>query len=434
MAADCGTVKHGQAGGNAPGIPGLGTGFQSGETRWRDESWTSPRSVSRPRQQTFSAGRPAWLHRLAARFSPENPDRMSAARPRIRMWLPQGKRNDHNLATLARAWRHDWRHDGCGDCAVRATRSRPGSPALATSPGSSFRSARWHGRSDCADGAARAAATARHHHHRREQAGRLRQHRRRAGRESSPDGSNWVFVFDTHAVNPFLQNLSFDTEKDLEPVLLIGTAPNVVATHPGRPFKTFADVIAAAKAKPDSITYGSIGSGSLGHLTMVLLGQRAGVKMVHVPYRGGGPLMNDALAGHVDLAIGSAALVTPQVSGGKLRGLAQTSARRVPGLPDVPTVIESGFPGFEFIRLVGLVHGRGHASCHCRQVQQCAGGDAARARHQRPHRGHADHAAGRRAGRAAPIPGGSDEALGAGGERAQHQGRRLTSRTDCRHH
>ena len=164
--------------------------------------------------------------------------------------------------------------------------------------------------------------------------------------KSPPDGSNWVLVFDTHAVNPFLQNLPFDTEKDLEPVLLIGTAPNLLATNPGRPFKTFADIVAAAKAKPDSITYGSIGSGSLGHLTMVLLAQRAGVKMVHVPYRGGGPLMNDALAGHVDLAIGSAALVTPQVSGGKLRGLAQTGATRVAGLPDVPTVIESGFPGF----------------------------------------------------------------------------------------
>jgi tripartite-type tricarboxylate transporter receptor subunit TctC len=144
------------------------------------------------------------------------------------------------------------------------------------------------------------------------------------------------------AVNPFLQNLSFDTEKDLEPVLLIGTAPNLLATHPERPFKTFADVIAAAKAKPDSVAYGSVGSGSLGHLTMVLLSQRAGVKMVHVPYRGGGPLMNDALAGHVDLAIGSAALVTPQVTGGKLRGLVQTGANRNTGLPNVPTVIESG--------------------------------------------------------------------------------------------
>jgi tripartite-type tricarboxylate transporter receptor subunit TctC len=103
--------------------------------------------------------------------------------------------------------------------------------------------------------------------------------------KSPSDGSNWVFVFDTHAVNPFLQNLPFDTEKDLEPVLLIGTAPNVVATQPGHSFKTFADVIAAAKAKPDSVAYGSVGSGSLGHLTMVLLSQRAGVKMVHVPYR-----------------------------------------------------------------------------------------------------------------------------------------------------
>src|SRR5687768_956941 len=165
--------------------------------------------------------------------------------------------------------------------------------------------------------------------------------------KSPPDGSSLVIVFDTHAVNPFLQNLPFDTEKDLEPVLLIGTAPNVLATHPGRPFKTFADVIAGAKAKPDSVTYGSIGSGSLGHLTMVLLAQRAGVKMVHVPYRGGGPLMNDALAGHVDLAIGSAALVTPQVRGDKLRGLAQTSSTRIPGLPNVPTAIESGFPDFE---------------------------------------------------------------------------------------
>jgi len=165
--------------------------------------------------------------------------------------------------------------------------------------------------------------------------------------KSPPDGSNWLFVFDTHAVNPFLQNLPFDTEKDLEPLLLIGTAPNVLATPPGKPYKSFADVLAAAKSKPDTITYGSIGNGSLGHLTMVLLGQRAGVKMVHVPYRGGGPLMNDALAGHVDLAIGSAALITPQVRGGKLRGLLQTSATRVAGLPDVPTAIESGFAGFE---------------------------------------------------------------------------------------
>ena len=127
--------------------------------------------------------------------------------------------------------------------------------------------------------------------------------------KSPPDGNTWVFVFDSHAVNPFLFDLNFDTVKDLEPVMLIGTAPNVLATHPSRPYKTFADVVAAAKAKPDTITYASIGSGSVGHLTMTLLYERAGCKLVHVPYRGGGPAMNDAIAGHVDLIIGSAALV-----------------------------------------------------------------------------------------------------------------------------
>ena len=165
--------------------------------------------------------------------------------------------------------------------------------------------------------------------------------------KSPPDGTTLVIVFDTHAVNPFLQNLPFDTEKDLEPVLLIGTAPNVLATHPDKPFKTFQDVIAAAKAKPDSLTYGTIGAGSLGHLTMALLSQRAGVKTVHVPYRGGGPLMNDTLAGHVDVAIASAALMTPQIRGGKVRGLAQTGKTRIPGLPEVQTAIEAGFTGFE---------------------------------------------------------------------------------------
>jgi tripartite-type tricarboxylate transporter receptor subunit TctC len=173
--------------------------------------------------------------------------------------------------------------------------------------------------------------------------------------KSPPDGSTLVIVFDTHAVNPFLQTLPFDTEKDLDPVLWIGTAPNLVATHPSRPFQSFAEVIVAAKAKPDTITYGSIGNGSLGHLTGVLLSQRAGVRMVHVPYRGGGPLMNDMLAGHIDVAIASAALVTPQIAGGKLRGLLQSGKTRVPALPNLPTAIEAGFQGFESYAWWGIL-------------------------------------------------------------------------------
>src|ERR1700749_4769156 len=148
--------------------------------------------------------------------------------------------------------------------------------------------------------------------------------------KSPPDGNTWVFVFDSHAVNPFLFDLNFDTVKALEPVMLIGTAPNVLATHPSRPYKTFADVIAAAKQKPDTITYATIGSGSVGHLTMTLLSERAGCKLVHVPYRGGGPAMNDAIAGHVDLIIGSAALVMPQVSAATIRPILQTGKARMP--------------------------------------------------------------------------------------------------------
>jgi tripartite-type tricarboxylate transporter receptor subunit TctC len=165
--------------------------------------------------------------------------------------------------------------------------------------------------------------------------------------KSPPDGNTWVFVFDSHAVNPFLFDLNFDTVKDLEPVMLIGTAPNVLATHPSRPYKTFADVIAAAKQKPDTITYATIGSGSVGHLTMTLLSERAGCKLVHVPYRGGGPAMNDAIAGHVDLIIGSAALVMPQANSKTIVPILQTGKTRMPNLPDVQTAIEAGFAGFE---------------------------------------------------------------------------------------
>ncbi|HEY0439280.1 MAG TPA: tripartite tricarboxylate transporter substrate binding protein [Xanthobacteraceae bacterium] len=165
--------------------------------------------------------------------------------------------------------------------------------------------------------------------------------------KSAPDGTSWLFVFDTHAVNPALMNLSFDSEKDLDPVLLIGTAPNVLATHRSRPFRGLGDMVDAAKAKPDGITFASVGTGSLGHLSMTVLGKRAGVRWTHVPYRGGGPAMNDAIAGHVDSIIASAALVTPQVKANALRGVVTTGAMRLKSLPDVPTAIESGFPGFE---------------------------------------------------------------------------------------
>jgi tripartite-type tricarboxylate transporter receptor subunit TctC len=173
--------------------------------------------------------------------------------------------------------------------------------------------------------------------------------------KAAPDGNTWLFVFDTHAVNPaLLPNLPFDSRKDLDPILLIGTAPNVLATHPSRPYKSLGDVIEAAKAKPGTINYGTIGAGSLGHLAIVLLSKRAGVQLVHVPYRGGGPAVNDAIAGHVDLVIGSAALLNTQIQAGNLRPLVQTGLKRQASLAEVPTVSESGFPDFESLAWWGV--------------------------------------------------------------------------------
>jgi tripartite-type tricarboxylate transporter receptor subunit TctC len=166
--------------------------------------------------------------------------------------------------------------------------------------------------------------------------------------KSPPDGTSWLMVFDNHAANPFvLPDLPYDTEKDLDPVLLIGTAPYVVSTQPRKPLRSLSDVIAAAKAKPGTISYASVGSGSVGHLAMAQLSKRAGIELVHVPYRGGGPAMNDAIAGHVDLLIGSSALSIPQIQAGTIRAVAQTGKTRTPTLGAVPTISESGFPGFE---------------------------------------------------------------------------------------
>jgi tripartite-type tricarboxylate transporter receptor subunit TctC len=173
--------------------------------------------------------------------------------------------------------------------------------------------------------------------------------------KSPADGYSYVFVFDYHAVNPFLiPNLPFDTVKDLAPVMLIGTAPMAIATAIAKPYKTFGDVVAAAKAKPGTISIGSVGSGSLGHLTMVLVQQAAGISLVHIPYKGGGPMTADAVGGQIDLAIGSVAVITPHVTGGKLRAIAVTGDSRSRALPDVPALAEQGLPGFSALAWWGV--------------------------------------------------------------------------------
>ncbi|WP_309246700.1 tripartite tricarboxylate transporter substrate binding protein [Ramlibacter montanisoli] len=164
---------------------------------------------------------------------------------------------------------------------------------------------------------------------------------------ATPDGYTYAVVFDTHAVNPSLiANMPFDTRKDLAPVILLGTAPMVLATPVASDYKTFGDVVAAAKAKKN-VSVGSVGNGSLGHLAMALLGRSGGLEWTHVPYKGGGPLMQDAIAGHVPLSIASIVVTKPHIDAKRLRPLAVTTSKRSPDLPDVPTVAESGYAGFD---------------------------------------------------------------------------------------
>jgi tripartite-type tricarboxylate transporter receptor subunit TctC len=161
------------------------------------------------------------------------------------------------------------------------------------------------------------------------------------------DGYTFAVVFDTYGVNPSLiPGLTYDSKKDLVPLVLVGTSAMVLATNAGSEYKTFGDVIAAAKAKK-AVNYGSIGSGSLGHLAMALLGRNSGLEWQHVPYKGGGPLMNDAVAGHVPLSIASVFVTKPHIDSKRLRPLAVTTSKRTAELPDVPTIAESGYPGFD---------------------------------------------------------------------------------------
>ncbi len=166
--------------------------------------------------------------------------------------------------------------------------------------------------------------------------------------KSAPDGYTYVFIFDTHSVHQALNpKLPFDPIKDFAPVMLVGTAPMAFSTAAQKPYKSFADVLAAAKAKPDSVTAGNVGNGSLGHLATILVSQATGTKLVPVPYKGGGPLHVDALGGQIDLAIASVAAQANHVKGGKLRALVQTGEKRSALMPDVPTLAEAGVKGVE---------------------------------------------------------------------------------------
>jgi len=161
--------------------------------------------------------------------------------------------------------------------------------------------------------------------------------------KSPPDGLTWLLTSETFLVSTLLlPNLPFDVQKDFEPVTMIARGPMVLTAHPSRPFKTLPELVAAAKARPGVLTYGTTGIGSNGHLTMAALCQLTDTKLVHVPYRGAAPVLNDGTAGHVDMVISSSATMAPQIESGQLHPLVQFGDKRLSFLPNTATAIEQG--------------------------------------------------------------------------------------------
>jgi tripartite-type tricarboxylate transporter receptor subunit TctC len=161
-----------------------------------------------------------------------------------------------------------------------------------------------------------------------------------------PDGYTLLVVSIPHAVDPALHQLKYDPVKSFAPIALLATGPDVLVVNPAMPVKSVKDLIALAKAKPGALNYASAGIGTFTHLSGELFNLLAGVKIVHVPYRGGGPAVQDVLAGHVNIMFSSLIQTAPFIKSGQLRPLATGGAKRNPALPDVPTIDETGVPGY----------------------------------------------------------------------------------------
>lgn len=144
-----------------------------------------------------------------------------------------------------------------------------------------------------------------------------------------------------------VKDLPYDPRRDIAPITMGVVFPNVIVVHPSVPAKTLAEYVAIAKAKPGELNYASSGIGGAGHLTGELFKQRAGIDIVHVPYKGGGPAMTDLLGGRVTMYPAVPSTAQPHIEAGKLRALATTGAKRTATMPNIPTVAESGYPGFE---------------------------------------------------------------------------------------
>ncbi len=169
-----------------------------------------------------------------------------------------------------------------------------------------------------------------------------------AAAKAAPDGYTLLVTGPSHVNNAHLfRSLPFDPIRGFAPVSLLTSAPYVLVADPALPLRSLADLIAAAKARPGALSYGSAGNGTAGHLAMEMIKSQAGIDLVHVPYRGSPAVLTDIMGGRIAVAFDNVLSSAPGIAAGQLRGLAVSGARRAPALPDLPTIAESGLPGFD---------------------------------------------------------------------------------------
>ena len=180
-----------------------------------------------------------------------------------------------------------------------------------------------------------------------------------AGLAAPADGSTLTLISSSYTVNPSLYKLKFDPVKDIVPIVQVSQGPLLVVTQPASPVKSMADLATLARSKPGQVTYASSGQGSALHLAAAQFARRAGVQMNHIPYKGGGAALTDVISGQVDVYFAASASALPHVQSGRLRALAVTTAERIPTLPNVPTVAEAGYPGYELALWYGLIGPKG---------------------------------------------------------------------------
>jgi tripartite-type tricarboxylate transporter receptor subunit TctC len=190
--------------------------------------------------------------------------------------------------------------------------------------------------------------------------------------KSPPDGYTLLLIAGSYTVNPSIYKLSFDPVNDISPIVQLSQGPFVVAVHPSVPAKTLKELIDYARKEPDKLSYASAGSGSITHLASELFLDMAKIKMVHVPYKGTGPALNDTIAGNTQLIFGSVATSLQFIKSGRLRGLAVTTPQRIAAAPELPTVAEAGVPGYQVVLWHGLVGPKGLSLAVVERINQAA--------------------------------------------------------------